>query len=99
MKLIGLKELQQNTKEIREQVSRGMRYIVVYRSKPIFEISPIDQNTDFSAAFKSTNLYKSDFIARMEEAESDVKSGRIKRYDSESITLLDIGPHDIYRKQ
>lgn len=79
-KLIGLKQLQQNTKEIRKQVALGMRYIVVYRSKPIFEIKPIEDDVDFSSALKSTNLYKNDFIARMEEAESDLKTGHIKEY-------------------
>lgn len=42
-KLIGIKELQQNTKKVREAVAKGTHFIVVYRSKPIFEINPFQE--------------------------------------------------------
>lgn len=74
-KLIGIKELQQNTKKIREEVSKGTKFVVVYRSKPIFEINPIMENFDFAEAMKMTGKYKADFIKRMEEAEADLKNG------------------------
>jgi len=42
-KLIGLKELQTKTKYIREEVAKGTRFIVVYRSQPAFQIQPLSQ--------------------------------------------------------
>lgn len=40
MTIIGLKELRQNATEIAERASKGERFTVVKRSKPVFEISP-----------------------------------------------------------
>lgn len=82
-KLIGLKELQQNTKKVREAVAKGTHFIVVYRSKPIFEISPLDDNPEFAEALKSSGLYKKSFIKSMEKAEMDLKEGNLKTYTAE----------------
>ncbi|MEK7529179.1 MAG: hypothetical protein AAB592_05420 [Patescibacteria group bacterium] len=40
-KVIGIKELQTGTRKIREGVENGTRYVVLFRSKPIFEIHPM----------------------------------------------------------
>jgi prevent-host-death family protein len=43
MNIVGLKEFKQNTNEITERVSKGEKFTVVKRSKPIFSIvSPIN---------------------------------------------------------
>jgi antitoxin (DNA-binding transcriptional repressor) of toxin-antitoxin stability system len=39
MTIIGLKELSQNAGRIAERVQKGEEFIVVKRSKPVFEIS------------------------------------------------------------
>lgn len=39
MTIIGLKELSQNAGRIAERVQNGEEFIVVKRSKPVFEIS------------------------------------------------------------
>lgn len=77
-KLIGIKELQVNTRKIREEASKGVHFIVLYRSQPIFEIKPIQNPAKFAASLKETGFYTSDFITRMEEAEEDIKQGRTK---------------------
>lgn len=79
-KVIGLKQLQMNTKRIREEVEKGISFVVVYRSKPLFEIKPLTSDTSFTADLKGTNLYTNEFLKRMEEAEEDVKKGRVKSY-------------------
>lgn len=79
-KLIGLKELQQNTRAIRESVEKGINFIVIYRSKPIFEIKPLSSDFEFAEDFKSAGLYTDDFIKRMEEAESNIKKGKTKTF-------------------
>ena len=39
MTIIGLKELSQNAGKIADRVARGERFMLVSRSKPVFEIS------------------------------------------------------------
>lgn len=82
-KLIGLKELQQNTKKIREAVAKGVHFIVIYRSKPIFEITPVSDQMSFAENLASTKLYKQDFIDRMTEAEANVREGHVRSFSTE----------------
>ncbi len=82
IKLIGIKELQTNTKKIREEAAKGVRFIVIYRSTPVFEINPIKKNVEFADDLKSTGLYTDEFIKRMEKAEKDVKSGKTTAFNS-----------------
>lgn len=81
-KLIGIKELQTNTKKIRLETEKGVRFIVVYRSKPVFEINPISENSDFADDLKLTGMYKEEFVKNMKKAETDVKKGNTKTFNS-----------------
>lgn len=81
-KLIGIKELQQNTKMVREEIGKGTHFIVVYRSKPVFEIKPLPSNIEFTEDLKVENVYTNNFIKRMEAAEKDIKQGKLKTYDT-----------------
>lgn len=80
-KIIGIKELQTNTKKIRQEVEKGVSFVVVWRSKPIFEIKPLE-NFEFAESMRSTDLYTDDFINRMEEVEKDLRKGRGKIHKS-----------------
>lgn len=42
-KIIGLKELREDTEKYIAQVKRGKSFIVVRRSKPVFKLSPVDE--------------------------------------------------------
>lgn len=44
MTIIGLKELSQNAGRIAERVQNGERFIVVKRSKPVFELRAPEQD-------------------------------------------------------
>ncbi|MGC1176786.1 MAG: type II toxin-antitoxin system prevent-host-death family antitoxin, partial [Candidatus Saccharimonadales bacterium] len=46
MTIIGLKELRQNASQIAERAQKGERFTVVKRSKPVFNISPIQTTSD-----------------------------------------------------
>ncbi|MBU1151257.1 hypothetical protein KJ632_00335 [Patescibacteria group bacterium] len=81
-KLIGIKELQTNTKKIREESAKGVRFIVMYRSKPVFEINPVVQNVEFAADLKASGLYTDEFAGRMEEAEKNIKENETRTFDS-----------------
>jgi hypothetical protein len=78
-KIIGIKELQTKTKKIREEVEKGMHFIVVWRSKPIFEIKPVNE-IELAESLKSVDLYTEDFVQRMEKAEEDIRRGRTKKF-------------------
>lgn len=80
-KIIGIKELQTQTKEIREAVEQGTHFIVVWRSRPVFEIRPVNP-TDFVADLKATQRYKKNFLKKMASAEHDIKQGRTRTFQS-----------------
>lgn len=42
-KIIGLKELRENTDTYLAQVKKGHSFLVLRRSEPVFKISPIDE--------------------------------------------------------
>ncbi|MEK9131291.1 MAG: type II toxin-antitoxin system prevent-host-death family antitoxin [Patescibacteria group bacterium] len=42
-KIIGLKELRENTENYISQVQKGRSFTVVRRSQPIFTITPVDE--------------------------------------------------------
>jgi len=42
-KIIGLKELRENTEEFIAQVKKGQSFVVVRKSKPVFKLSPVDE--------------------------------------------------------
>lgn len=78
-KIIAIKELQTNTRRIREEVEQGMHFVVIWRSKPVFEIKPIN-TMEFTEDFQSTGLYNEDFLEKMIEAEKSIKEGKTKNF-------------------
>lgn len=54
MTIIGLKELRQNATEIAERASKGERFTVVKRSKPMFSIVPTQPISDIEDTIKWT---------------------------------------------
>jgi len=46
LNIIGLKELRQNMPQYVQRVQKGQSFIVVKQSKPLFKISPLEQDVD-----------------------------------------------------
>lgn len=42
-KIIGLKDLRENTESFINKVKKGQSFVVVRKSKPIFKLSPVDE--------------------------------------------------------
>ncbi|MDP2641931.1 MAG: type II toxin-antitoxin system prevent-host-death family antitoxin [bacterium] len=42
-KIIGLKDLRENTESYIAQVGKGKSFVVVKRSKPVFRVTPVDE--------------------------------------------------------
>lgn len=85
-KIIGVKDLQTRTKYIREEVEKGIRFIVVWRSKPIFEIKALE-SLDFADTFHESGIYTDDFLQRMNEAEENIRTGKTKKFKSAATFL------------
>ena len=43
-KIIGLKDLRENLPAYAEQINRGSSFVVVKKSRPLFRISPVEED-------------------------------------------------------
>lgn len=56
--IIGLKELRQNISRYVEGVQRGHTFVVVKRSRPLFRIAPLDDDTQWEEVVDFTKIKK-----------------------------------------
>lgn len=63
MTIVGLKQLREHTTEIAERVARGESFMVVKRSKPIFQLTPLT-SPDTAAPKHEVSEWTRDFINR-----------------------------------
>ncbi len=70
-KIIGVKELRNNLEEYINKISKGQSFTVVKRSKPVFQIRPIDEDdgqweevVDFTK-IKKGGIEISDLLSRI----------------------------------
>jgi len=42
-KIIGLKDLRENTEAFINKIKKGQSFVVVRKSKPVFKLSPVDE--------------------------------------------------------
>ncbi len=86
IKIIGLKQLQKNTKKIRLEVEKGTSFIVLYRSKLLFEIRPISSDTlPDTQDLINQGVYTGAFIKDMAEAEADIINGDAELLDPDEL--------------
>lgn len=57
-KSVGLKELRENTEKYINAVNRGMSFMVFRRSKPIFRITPADEEDLWETVVDFTEVDK-----------------------------------------
>ena len=56
--IIGLKELRENTEAVAERVARGESFVVVKRSKPVFQLIPVDDTLEATEAWVQSYIAK-----------------------------------------
>jgi prevent-host-death family protein len=56
--IIGLRELRNNVGEYAKAVAKGESFIVVKQSKPIFKISPVDEEENWETVIDFTKIKK-----------------------------------------
>ena len=57
-KIVGLKELRENVGLYAKRVKGGDSFIVVKRSKPLFKISPVDEEDQWEIIIDFTKIKK-----------------------------------------
>jgi len=56
--IIGLKEFRADVPKIAGKVARGESFIVVKRSRPIFKVSPVDEEDTWETVIDFTKIKK-----------------------------------------
>ena len=56
--IIGVKELRQNLDQYIAQIAKGKSFMVIRRSKPVFNIIPIDAENNWEEAADFTKIKK-----------------------------------------
>ncbi len=54
--IIGLKELRENTETYINEVKKGKSFVVVRKSRPVFKVSPPDEEEMWEAAADFTKI-------------------------------------------
>ena len=56
--IIGVKELRENLEAYVDKISKGMSFTVVKRSKPVFNITPIELDENWEEVVDFTKIRK-----------------------------------------
>jgi len=62
--MINAKELRASLPEVVEKVRRGARFTVLYRSRPAFQVVPVDSASHLKGDLKNDPLYRAKPLAR-----------------------------------
>lgn len=57
-KIIGVKELRNNLEEYIDKISKGHSFTVIKRSKPVFQIKPIEDDSQWEEVADFTKIKK-----------------------------------------
>ena len=71
--MIGVREFRQNmTTLYRKAQKKQVRYIVMNKNRPVFEVRPVEPKRE---------IYLDSFIAEIAEARQQVKEGKVRSWD------------------
>ena len=59
---INAKTLRATLPDVVKRVGRGARFTVIYRSRPAFQIVPVNQSGEFSASLVDDPLYRAQAV-------------------------------------
>ena len=68
--LINAKELRASLPAIVGKVRRGARFTVLYRSRPAFQVVPVDANAETAGDLEGDSLYRAKPIGRSTDGRS-----------------------------
>jgi antitoxin (DNA-binding transcriptional repressor) of toxin-antitoxin stability system len=67
---INAKRLRASLPEVVERVRKGTRFTVIYRSRPAFQIVPVDAAESNRGALADDTLYRADAVGRSRDRRS-----------------------------
>ena len=56
--IIGLRQLRENVSQFAQEVAKGKSFVVVKQSKPLFKISPVDEEESWETVIDFTKIKK-----------------------------------------
>ena len=62
--IINTKELRASLPDVVARVRKGARYLVIYRSRPAFQIVPVDDAERSGSKFEEDSLYRARPLGR-----------------------------------
>jgi antitoxin (DNA-binding transcriptional repressor) of toxin-antitoxin stability system len=68
--MINAKELRNSLPKVVEQVRRGARFTVLYRSRPAFQVVPVDALPETAGALQHDPLYRAKPLGRSADGKS-----------------------------
>jgi len=68
--LISAKQLRSSLPELVKRVRRGARFTVLYRSRPAFQVVPVDAPVDAGGDLDSESLYRAKAVGRSADGRS-----------------------------
>ena len=75
--LINAKELRASLPELVEKVRRGARFTVLYRSRPAFQVMPVDAAPGARSELKSDPLYRAKPVGRSTDGRAAADHDRL----------------------
>lgn len=75
--LINAKELRASLPAVVEKVRRGARYTVVYRSRPAFQLIPVEDSSAPAEALAADPLYRAPALGRSTDGKTAADHDRL----------------------
>lgn len=75
--LITAKELRASLPKVVERVRRGARYTVVYRSRPAFQLLPVEESLAPAGEVTSDPLYQAAPVGRAKDGHAAAEHDRV----------------------
>jgi antitoxin (DNA-binding transcriptional repressor) of toxin-antitoxin stability system len=74
---INAKRLRQSLPDVVAKVRKGTRFTVLYRSRPAFQIVPIDSTTEPALALADDPLYRASAVGASTDGETSAHHDRV----------------------
>ncbi len=74
---INAKRLRATLPEVVERVRKGTRFTVIYRSRPAFQIVPVNDTAQPSAALDTDPLYRAPAVGRSRDGRTSAEHDSI----------------------
>lgn len=69
---INAKRLRSTLPDVVERVRKGTRFTVIYRSRPAFQIVPVDDHGSASIALADDTLYRAQSVGSSEDGRTSI---------------------------